>query len=236
MTTESYDLTQLFTKPLLSKHGIVILGATNTTGYGKTQFALRLAVEWAKAYNQVMQLPQEDAVVVFSNTLDVAKEVKFKPGYVWVIDEVNPSDPTQAIHMSDNMMKVLLAPTAPGSIRCRNADLSLPPGVPRIFTGNAETVQEWCGHRVKWSEPIQRKSVVFMIKSPLVPDSWRNENALADDDEPNDAAAVARELREGVGRIFPDAPPEAPSLVGRMLSVVQRMFGAGSSSSSSLRA
>ena len=82
MTTESYDLTQLFTKPLLTKHGIVTLGASSTAGYGKTQFALRLAVEWAKAYNQVMQLPKEDSVVVFSNTLDVAKEVQFKPGYI----------------------------------------------------------------------------------------------------------------------------------------------------------
>ena len=49
---------------MLTKHGIVILGAPSTTGYGKTQFAL----------------PKEDAVVVFSNRLDVAKEVRFKPG------------------------------------------------------------------------------------------------------------------------------------------------------------
>ena len=179
LTTETFNLTQLFTKPLLTKHGIVILGASSTTGYGKTQFALRLAVEWAKAYNQVMQLPKEDAVVVFSNTLDVAKEVRFKPGYIWVLDELNPADQTQAIHMSENMMKVLMAPTAPGSIRCRNADLVLPAGVPRLFTANAETAQEWVGNRMRWTEPIQRKTVVFVVKSPLVPDSWRNQNATS---------------------------------------------------------
>ena len=42
MRTETYDLTDLFTKPLVSKHGIVILGPTETTGFGKTQFVLRL--------------------------------------------------------------------------------------------------------------------------------------------------------------------------------------------------
>ena len=41
MRTETYDLTDLFTKPLVSKHGIVILGPTQTTGFGKTQFSLR---------------------------------------------------------------------------------------------------------------------------------------------------------------------------------------------------
>ena len=39
---ETFDLTDLFTKPLLSKYGIVILGDNRTTGYGKTQFAKRL--------------------------------------------------------------------------------------------------------------------------------------------------------------------------------------------------
>ena len=41
MRTETYNLTDLFTKPLVSKHGIVILGPTQTTGFGKTQFSLR---------------------------------------------------------------------------------------------------------------------------------------------------------------------------------------------------
>ena len=230
MTNATFNLTELFTKPLLTKHGIVILGASSTTGFGKTQFALRLAVEWAKAYNEVMQLPKEDAVVVFSNMLDVAKEVRFKPGYIWVLDEVSPCDQTQAIHMSENMMKVLMAPSAPGSIRCRNADLVLPAGVPRIFTGNAESAEEWVGNRLKWSAPIQRKTVVFIVKAPLVPDSWRNQETTAEN-EPNDAADVARELREGAGRIFPDQL-SAPSLVSRLLGVMTRMFGSGGASSS----
>ena len=130
--------------------------------------------------------------------------------------------------MSENMMKVLMAPTAPGSIRCRNADLVLPAGVPRLFTANAETAQEWVGNRLKWTEPIQRKTVVFVVKSPLVPDSWRDQNADAEN-EPTDAMNVAKELREGAGSIFKNEPPQ-PSLAGRLLGVMQRMFGASSSS------
>ena len=221
MTTESFNLLDLFNKELLNKHGIVILGPSATTGFGKTQFALRLAVEYAKAYNQVAGLPQEDAVVVFTNTLDVAREVAFKPGYVWVIDEMNPSDQQQTVHVSENMMKVLMAPTVQGSIRGRNNDIVLPRGVPRIFTGNAENAQQWCGHRVKWTEPLQRKAIVFEITQPIVPASWRN----ADSHEDDDAKEVARTLREGVGSTYQEAPAES-SLIGRLFGVVRgAVFG-----------
>ena len=81
---------------------------------------------------------------------------------------------------------------------------------------------------MKWTEPIQRKTVVFVVKSPLVPDSWRNQNAAAED-EPTDAMNVAKELREGAGSIFKDEPPQ-PSLAGHLLGVMQRMFGASPSS------
>ena len=101
-------------------------------------------------------------------------------------------------------------------------------GVPRLFTGNAATVQQWCNLRMKWSEAIHRKTVVYLINKLLVPDSWRNQNAAAEN-EPNDAMDVAKELREGAGSIFKDEPPQ-PSLAGRLLGVMQRMFGGSSSS------
>ena len=62
--------------------------------------------------------------------------MQFKPGYCRVLDEFNPADGTQAIYMSENMMKVLLAPQIPGTVRCRNDDKILPMGMPCIFTGN----------------------------------------------------------------------------------------------------
>ena len=64
-----------------------------------------------------------------------------------------------------------------------------------------------------------------------MPDSWRNRNADAEN-EPNDAMDVAKELREGAGSIFKDEPRQ-PSLAGRLLGVMQHMFGSGGASSSS---
>jgi len=110
MTTQSYDLADLLSKPLLSKYGVVILGKPTTTGFGKTQFALRVAVEWCKAQHTGKGVRKEDCSVVFSNTIDVAREIVFKSSYCWVIDEFCPGDHAQAIHMSENMMKILLSP------------------------------------------------------------------------------------------------------------------------------
>ena len=219
LTLETYSLKDLFDRPLAMKHGIVILGPPETTGFGKTQLALRLAVEFAKAYNKVKHLPKEDAVVVFSNTIDVAKDIKFKPGYVWVLDEMNPADPTQAIHMGENMMKVLLAPTVPGSVRCRNEDMQLPAGVLRIFTGNAASAQEWCGHRAKWTEPLQRKSVVYVLGKPIVPKAWRT--AEAHEENEGETAEVMMAVRESVGNLSEEAATE-PSLLGGLMNA---MFG-----------
>ena len=64
-----------------------------------------------------------------------------------------------------------------------------------------------------------------------MPDSWRNQSTAAED-EPTDAMDVAKELREGAGRIFNDEPRQ-PSLAGSLLGVMQRMFGSGGASSSS---
>ena len=220
MKTKTCNLTDLFTKKLFDKSGIVILGSHATTGFGKSQFALRLAVEYAKAYNKVKGLPKEDAVVVCTNTIDGAKDVKFKPGYVWVVDDMSPSDQTQAMHMSENMMKVLLAPATSGTIRCRNVDLHLPVGVPRIFTANAENAEQWVMGRFKWSAPCQRKSIVFEIKQPLIPDSWRKAQEADDGDDVEVTAA----LRDGVGNIFDETPAEM-SLLGSLLKGVRGMFG-----------
>ena len=92
----------------MAKHGIVILGHDTTTGFGKTRLALRLAVEWAKAYNQEHDLPKEQAMVVFTNTVDVARDIVFKKGFVWVIDDMKAHDKTQVMYLSENGLKVWL--------------------------------------------------------------------------------------------------------------------------------
>ena len=77
-TTETCNLQGLFTNPLMHKYGILILGSPDTTGFGKSQFAVRLAVEWCKAYHEETGCPKEDCCVVFTNTLDVARDIVFK--------------------------------------------------------------------------------------------------------------------------------------------------------------
>ena len=108
-TYEEYELTDLFNNPnLMAKHGIVILGHDTTTGYGKTRLALRLAVEWAKTYNEQQNLPKEDAKIVFTNTIDVARDIVFKRGCVWVLDDMKPNDREQIMYLSEHGLKVLL--------------------------------------------------------------------------------------------------------------------------------
>ena len=221
---ETFSLRSLFNNPWALKRGIVILGPPNTTGFGKTQFAFRLAVELAKAYCEAKRLPKENAVVVFSNTVDVAKDIKWKPGYVWILDEFSPADHAQAIHMSENMMKVLVEPNVPGSTRCRNEDLQLPAGVMRTFTGNADSPVQWCGNRVPWSEPLQRKSIVYVIDKPLVSELWRQPE---NHEENGDAAEdIMNALHENVGDVF-DEPPAEPSIVEGLVHAMCGFFSRG---------
>ena len=93
-TTETCHLQDLFTNPPMHKYGILILGSPDTTGFGKSHFALRLAVEWCKAYHEATGCPKEDCCVVFRNTLDVARDIVFKKSYCWIVDEMMPADGT----------------------------------------------------------------------------------------------------------------------------------------------
>jgi hypothetical protein len=146
-TTETCNLQDLYIKPLMHESGILILGSPVTTGVSKSPFALRLAVEWCKAYHEAIGCPKEDCCVVFTNTLDVARGIVFKRSYWWIVDEMMPADGTQTIYMSENVMKAFLTPLAPAKIRRRNSDLVLPPGMPRIITANATSAEEWCCFR-----------------------------------------------------------------------------------------
>jgi hypothetical protein len=176
---EAHSLYDLLTNPeLLSKHGVVILGdSETTTGFGKSQFAKRLAVEWSKSMCEAMGLQRDRAQVVITNTIDAARDIKFLPGMAWVLDEFEVGDREQVIYMSGNMLKVLGSRGEPCSLRCRMSDLSLPAGVAVIVTGNANSPNEWVGSRCQWSAPLQRKFIEFQITKRLCADEWREDNA-----------------------------------------------------------
>ena len=196
---EAHSLYDLLTKPeLLSKHGVVILGGSETTtGFGKSQYAKRLAVEWSKAMCSAMNLSADRALVVITNTLDAARDIQFKPGMVWLLDEFDGADQNQVIYMSGNMLKVLGSRAEPCSLRCRMSDLSLPAGVPVILTGGANSPDEYVGTRCQWSSPIQRKFIVFQVTKRLCVEEWRNDN-----DETATASVASTDVLEKARKLL----------------------------------
>ena len=179
MTEETYLLRDLFRRSsILQNFGIILLGATTTTGFGKTQLTLRLAVEWVKAYCEHNCTPKDSAMVFMSSTIDPAKSVNFKPGMAWILDEFHPFDSQQLVHMSETMLKVLLTPQMGGTLRGRNDDVKLVPGVARLISANSASPQAWCGTASTWSEPIRRKSICYNIHRPLCSEAWRLQAAI----------------------------------------------------------
>ena len=104
------------------------------------------------------------------------REINFKPGYCWILDEMKPADGTQTIYASEDLTKNLLDPRTAKSIRARNQELNLHMGVPRVCTANANNIEEWCGYHLRWSYPLQRKAIVFQITDYLVDEEWRNQH------------------------------------------------------------
>ena len=128
--------------------------------------------------------------------------------------------------MSQNMMRSLLTPMGPGNVHCRNQDPTLPCGMPRIITANADDVQSWCGHRLRWSEPCQRKSIVFNVTKPLCDDEWRKGQVGegANYENENQGAQVSRRMNENVNGLFLEEPL-GPSLGARIAGMVRGIFG-----------
>lgn len=174
MTEETFTLKDAFRKAsILENFSVILLGSTTTTGYGKTQYTLRLAIEWTKAYCEFYQLPKDSAMIYISSTIDPAKNVQFRPGMAWILDEFHPYDSQQNVHMSETMLKVLLTPQMSGTIRGRCEDVRLVAGVARLISANSNSPQAWCGDASVWSEPLRRKSIHFNITEPLCSDEWR---------------------------------------------------------------
>ena len=153
---------------IMATHTIVLLGANNTTGYGKTSLALRLASQWTRAMAIANKKDASTAKIVLSADIDSVRTVRFSPGMTWVLDEFSPADRDQVQFMSSDMMKVLMSTTIQGTLRSRYENVSLPPGLARVITGNSASPEEWTGKRVPWAAPLQRKSLVFVITKPLL--------------------------------------------------------------------
>ena len=62
-------------------------------------------------------------------------------------------------------------------------------------------MKDWCRLRVRWSEPLQRKAIVFNINKPLCKDSWRGQ-ASSSYEHDGDAAEAAGRLVEVLSGVF----------------------------------
>jgi len=108
------------------------------------------------------------------------------------------------VYASESILKSLFEIGSPATVRARNLDIKLPARVPRIFTGNAESVSLWLGSSIQWSLPLQRKSIYFQVSRPLCSDAWRaNAQALAG----SDAGALAPEVSALFAEVMPQPPP-----------------------------
>ena len=174
--------------------------------------------------------------MVFSTTIDAVREINFKPGYCWILDEMKPADGTQAIYMSEDLMKNLLDPRTSKSIRAKNQELNLHMGIPRICTANAENIEEWCGYRLKWSYPLQRKAIVFQINDYLVDEEWRKQHKEGGQQEDNDNGntEAMRVMNESyAGRLPPGVQPEQSRIARAAQNTFRWLFAAVPGASSS---
>jgi hypothetical protein len=192
LTNNLYTLDDILTDAsIMERYAILLLGANTTTGFGKTQCALRMGIEWCVAMNRALNLPREDAQILLSNTVDVGKNIVWKPGMVWILDEFSPSDGAQLVHCSENMLKILFTCNLKGTIRGRNSDVVLSHSVARIITGNASSPTEWVGKTVSWSAPLRRKSVAFQIRAPLCSAAWRVQTPVSSADSASAASTAS---------------------------------------------
>ena len=208
---EWYSLEDLYKNgDLMRRYGIVILGDNTTTGFGKSQLALSLACHYAKSYSISHRTPADTALVFKSSTVESGKDVVWSPGCAWVLDEVRPSSKEQIPYCDEEILKIMMSPATAGSIRCHHRDLKLPAGVPRIYTSNAACGQEWCGQRLKWSLPLQRKAIVFKITKPLLKPRVAGDAGDIDSSGYNTSTEkITAAMKEAAAEI--PLPPAAPA-------------------------
>ena len=161
---EVYSLYDLIADPnLMTNYGIVMLGSNYTTGYGKSMFAIRLALEYVKAYADKECVSYNECRVIVVGTFDALtryKPLRVKRDVV-IFDEVNPGDKSQIVHSGPQTLKNVLNVASNSTVRGRgsDADIIFPAGMPVIFTANADNPSEWAGGAL-WTKPMQRKSTM----------------------------------------------------------------------------
>jgi hypothetical protein len=170
---ERFSLRSLFEdSSILARYAVVFMGPDSTSGWGKSAVMKRLACWWSRQRHLEHSLPEADASVVWSNTVDDLRNITFSCHQSLCLDEFALSDTTCLQYASANMCKTLFDPGSTGNLRCRNSNCTLAAGTSRIMSTNADSVESWGGTRIPFTEPLRRKLIVFRIDQPLVVPGW----------------------------------------------------------------
>ncbi len=115
-------------------------------------------------------------------------------------------------------MKAILNPRVVASCRARNNDIVIPMNVPRLFTANTESGEDWCGYRMKFSLPLQRRVIVANITASLVTPNWHNNTSSE-----LDTSLVSEHLS---ALALPMPPPPQPDITGwrRLLTLIMNFI------------
>ena len=151
---------------VLFRYGIVIVGANSTSGFGKSAFCKALACSVSQCIVEAHQMTSDRARVIYTRTLDGLQGVEFHLGDTILLDEFQPADSQSNCYMSPTMLKTFNDPSEVCTIRARNEDIRIPPGICRVTCGNGDSRKNYFGETD--SVPLQRKTITFFIKNPLV--------------------------------------------------------------------
>jgi hypothetical protein len=121
-----------------SLHQSLTLLVHGGTGLGKSEMVKLLFFTLSASYLD------QAALLWHCNTIDQIRAFRndVKAGQVLMLDEFNPVG-AQVVHSDPNLIKVLVNPVLPGTVRARNDDVSLPVGLIRVITTNSESLEHW---------------------------------------------------------------------------------------------
>ena len=155
---------------LLFRYGIVIIGANSTSGFGKSAFCKALACAVSQCIAEAKRMTSDRARVIYTRTLEGLRDVEFHEGDTILLDEFQPGDSKSNVYISPTILKTFNDPSEVCTFRARNKDIVIPPGICRVTCGNGDDRKNYFGDTD--SLPLQRKTITFFIKRPLVKPEW----------------------------------------------------------------
>jgi hypothetical protein len=162
-----------------------------------------MVMAWAFAWQK--ELPEDERYYVEAAELDSLKTANhlLNSNVPILFDEVRLTDRTKFQHMSPDQIKSLLCVEQPSTARARETNAVLHALAPRVFTSNAETLEEFVGGRNAADMfAIRKKCWVFRLREPFVPaESPHSRPELPERQEALDAAL------ERMQEVFPKAAP-----------------------------